>query len=81
MREAYDAAGIGRSIRALRRERRWTQATLASWLGVSRQTVVALEHGGAVSLPVAMRALGLLGGKVVVTEKDSIIDERRASGD
>lgn len=77
MREAYDAAGIGRSIRALRRERLWTQATLASWLGVSRATVVALERGGPVSLTVAMRALGLLGGKVVVADKDAVVDERR----
>jgi len=79
MHEAYDAAGIGRSIRALRHERAWTQATLASWLGVSRQTVIALEHGGPVSLTVAMRALGLLGGKVVVTTKEAILDERRAT--
>ncbi len=77
MREVYDAAGIGRSIRALRRERGWAQATLASWLGVSRQTVVALEHGGPVSLRVAMRGLALLGGKVVVAQKDAIVDERR----
>lgn len=78
MREAYDAAGIGRSIRVLRRERGWTQATLASWLSVSRPTVIALEHGGPVSLTVAMRALGLLGGKVVVIAKDATIDERGA---
>lgn len=32
-------------IRELRAERRWSQAELAEALGVSRQTVVALEKG------------------------------------
>lgn len=69
MSEAYDAAGLGRSIRELRNERGWTQIRLASWLGVSRATVVALEHGGPVSLQMTMRAVGLLGGKIVVAPK------------
>lgn len=32
-------------IRELRTERRWSQAELADALGVSRQTVLALEKG------------------------------------
>lgn len=75
MREVYDPAGFGRSIRALRRAKGWTQAQLASWLGVSRQTVIALEQGGPVSVSVAVKAVALLGGKLVVAAKDSIIAE------
>jgi DNA-binding XRE family transcriptional regulator len=75
VREVYDPAGFGRSIRALRRAKGWTQAQLASWLGVSRQTVIALEQGGPVSVSVAVKAVALLGGKLVVAAKDSIIAE------
>ncbi len=75
VREVYDPAGLGRSIRALRRAKGWTQATLAAWLGVHRQTVIALEQGGPVSVSVAVRAVTLLGGKLVVAPKDSIIPE------
>jgi DNA-binding XRE family transcriptional regulator len=73
--EAYDPAGLGRAIRALRRAKGWTQAELAEWLGVNRQTVIALEQGGPVSVPVAVRAISLLGGKLVVVPKDAIIPE------
>ncbi len=75
VREVYDPAGFGRSIRALRRAKGWTQAQLASWLGVSRQTVIALEHGGPVSVSVAVKAVSLLGSKLVVAPKDSVIVE------
>jgi DNA-binding XRE family transcriptional regulator len=73
--EVYDPAGLGRSIRALRRAKGWTQAQLAAWLDVNRQTVIALEQGGPVSVSVAVRAVSLLGGKLVVAPKDSIIPE------
>ncbi|HEU0257436.1 MAG TPA: helix-turn-helix transcriptional regulator [Microbacteriaceae bacterium] len=47
-------------IRAEREERGWTQAVLAEHLGVSRQTVVALETGRYdPSLPLAFRISGL----------------------
>lgn len=75
MHEVYDPAGLGRSIRALRRSKGWTQAQLAAWLDVNRQTVIALEQGGPVSVSVAVRAVSLLGGKLVVAPKDSIIPE------
>lgn len=75
MREAYDPAGLGRAIRALRSGRGWTQDALAQWLGVSRPTVIALERGGPVSLVVAMKAIALLGGKIVVTSKDAIVSD------
>lgn len=67
--EAYDAEGFGAAVRALRRERGWTQAELARWLDVSRPTVVALEQGGPVNLRVAMRAIAMLGGKAVIVAK------------
>jgi DNA-binding XRE family transcriptional regulator len=75
VREVYDLAGLGRSIRALRRAKGWTQAELAAWLGVNRQTVIALERGGPVSVSVAVRAVSLLGGKLIVAPKESIISE------
>jgi len=75
VREVYDPAGLGRSIRALRRAKGWTQAQLAEWLDVNRQTVIALEQGGPVSVTVAVRAISLLGGKLVVAPKDSILAE------
>lgn len=40
----------------LRAERKWSQAALASELGVSRQTIVSIERGHfAPSLPLAFR--------------------------
>ncbi len=67
--EAYDAIDFGRSIRALREQRGWTQAELAAWLNVNRSTVITLEKGGSVSLIVAMKAIALLGAKAVITPK------------
>ncbi len=75
MRDAYDPASFGRAIRAIRQERAWTQAKLAEWLGVSRQTVVALEQGGPVSLIVALKAISVLGAKIVVAPKGAILSE------
>ena len=69
MLEAYRAAEFGSAVRAARRARGWSQAELASWLGVSRPTVTSLEKGQMVALPTAMRALALLGQKVVIAPK------------
>jgi DNA-binding XRE family transcriptional regulator len=79
VREVYDPAGLGRTIRVLRRAKGWTQAQLAEWLGVNRQTVIALEQGGPVSVTVAVKAIALLGGKLVVAPKGAIIAERDPS--
>lgn len=47
-------------IRVLRAERRWSQATLAERLAVSRQTVNAIENGKYdPSLPLAFRIADL----------------------
>ena len=49
-------------IRALRSERGWTQQDLAERLGVSRQTVNAIETGKYdPSLPVAFRLAAVFG--------------------
>lgn len=76
LHEAYDTTDLGRIIKRLRTDRRLTQDQLAAWLSVSRQTVISLEHGGPVSIAVAMRALAILGNKVVVAPKGTIVGER-----
>src|SRR5699024_1491400 len=49
-------------IRARRTERRWSQAELGTALGVSRQTVIALENDKYdPSLPLAFRIAALFG--------------------
>lgn len=52
-------------IRVLRAERRWTQADLANKLGVSRNSVNAIENGKYdPSLPLAFRIARLFGKPV-----------------
>lgn len=49
-------------LKVMRAERNWSQTDLAERLGVSRQTVQALEKGRyAPSLPLAFRIARLLG--------------------
>lgn len=64
--QVYDAGDVGRAIRALRLRRGWTQSDLAEWLSVHRVTVAKLERGGSVDLPLAVRAIGVLGGAVII---------------
>jgi transcriptional regulator with XRE-family HTH domain len=45
-----DVVRLGRSIRALRRRRGWTQARLGEAVGLSRATVSRIETGGAGAL-------------------------------
>jgi putative transcriptional regulator len=53
---------VRNELRALRESRGWTQAAVADRLGVSRQTVNALETGRYdPSLPLAFRLAGLFG--------------------
>lgn len=52
-------------LRVLRAERRWSQADLASHLGVSRQTINALETGRYdPGLPLAFRIARLFGRSI-----------------
>lgn len=60
-------------VRLLRAERLWSQATLAERLGVSRQTVIAIETGRFdPSLPLAFRIARVFGRSIeAVFEPDS----------
>lgn len=75
MDEAYDTVDLGRAVRRLREGRGMTQGALAQWLGVSRQTVISMEQGGPVSVTAVMRAITLLGGKVVIARKGAVVTE------
>lgn len=53
------------AVRVRRREQRWTQAELAEAVGVSRQTVIAIERGDyAPSVYLALRIAAALGATV-----------------
>jgi putative transcriptional regulator len=59
-------------LRALRAERQWSQADLAERLGVSRQTVNALETGKYdPSLPLAFKIARLFGRAIEDVFEDS----------
>lgn len=60
-------------LKLLRAERRWSQAQLAQLLGVSRQTVIAIETGRFdPSLPLAFRIARLFGRSIeAVFEPDT----------
>ncbi|HEY8379996.1 MAG TPA: helix-turn-helix transcriptional regulator [Nannocystis sp.] len=65
-------------IRVLRAERRWSQQDLAERLGVSRQTVNAIENGKYdPSLPLAFkigRVFGLPIEEIFIYEDDGAAD-------
>lgn len=64
-------------LRVLRAERRWTQADLAERLGVSRNSVNAVENGKYdPSLPLAFRIARLFGLKV-----EDIFEDEEAGAD
>lgn len=61
-------------LRELRDQRDWTQQQLATELGVSRQTVIAIERGKyAPSLPLAFKISRLFGEPIenIFSEGDS----------
>lgn len=52
-------------LRALRAERSWTQQDLAEAVGVSRQTINAIESGKYdPSLPLAFKLAGIFGHRI-----------------
>jgi putative transcriptional regulator len=56
---------VNNTLRVLRAERSWSQADLSEKLGVSRQTVNALETGRYdPSLPLAFRIAKLFGHRI-----------------
>ena len=59
------AAETANPVRELRKEQRMTQAELAELVGVSRQTIIAVEQGDyAPSVYLALRIARTLGGTV-----------------
>lgn len=62
-------------LRALRAERAWSQQDLASRLGVSRQTVNAIENGRYdPSLPLAFKMARVLGLAIEEIFEDPSVD-------
>jgi len=60
-----DTAGVDNRLRVLRAEREWSQAELAERLGVSRQTVNAIETGKYdPSLPLAFQIARLFAQRI-----------------
>ncbi len=72
--EAYDITDLGLAIRRLRKRRGWTQVELAEWVGVNPVTIGRLEHGQPVAITIAMRAVSMLGSKIVIVPKATRID-------
>lgn len=66
---AVDAASLGRSISDARKEAGMTQQQLAVKLGVTRGTIVRLEHGQPVSTVVAMKAIREVGRDVALVPR------------
>jgi putative transcriptional regulator len=64
-------------LRVLRAERDWSQADLADQLGVSRQTINALETGKYdPSLPLAFKIARLFGRPIEHIFQDETQDEK-----
>lgn len=52
-------------VKARRTERRWSQAELGALLGVSRQTIIAIENGKYdPSLPLAFKLADVFGARI-----------------
>ena|SRR3990167_2232446 len=64
---------LGRLIQVARRDRSVSQANLAERLGVTRQTVLAIEKGDSkVAIGTVFEAAYILGIPLFATDKDSI---------
>jgi putative transcriptional regulator len=60
-----NGSGLETRVRQVRRERRMTQAELATAVGVSRQTIISIEGGDYTpSVLLALRLAGALGSTV-----------------
>jgi HTH-type transcriptional regulator / antitoxin HipB len=69
-RDLYGPEDVGEVIRQLRKQKGWSQADLAEWLGVSRPTVISLERGRG-SFALTQKAILLLGAKLTAAPKGS----------
>lgn len=66
---------MNNKLRSLRSDKGWTQADLASLLGVSRQTIIAIEKGKFdPSLPLAFKASRLFALPIeqIFSDQDAI---------
>jgi HTH-type transcriptional regulator / antitoxin HipB len=68
---AHDPQDFGAIVRRARVSRSLQQSELAERIGVSRMTVSRLEHGEAVGLQIAIRALSECGVALVAVPKFS----------
>lgn len=67
---ARNMKDYGEAIRALRKEKGWTQSDLAERLNVNRLTVANMENGThGTSIDTVMRSLAWLGHKTVIVPK------------
>ena len=66
---AVDARSLGRSIADARKEAGLTQQNMAEKLGVTRGTIVRLEHGDPVSTVIAMNAIRAIGRDVALVPR------------
>lgn len=74
---AVDAISLGRSIADARKEAGLTQQDLAQKLGVTRGTIVRLEHGEAVSTVIAMNAIRAVGRDVALVPRFAKLQVRQ----
>ena len=70
---AYSTDDIGKHLARLRGARGLHQDELADRLGVSRATISSMENGGAVSVQLVVRAMSVLGSRVVIAPKDATV--------
>lgn len=66
---AYSTEDVGRHIARLRRDQGRTQEEFARSLGVHRSTLSSLENGGPVSSELMVKAISLLGSRLVIVPK------------
>lgn len=70
---SYSGQDVGRHIAELRKSRGISQVDFAEHLGVSRTTLSALENGKSVSSTVLIRAVILLGSRIVLAPKSATV--------
>ncbi|WP_246551652.1 helix-turn-helix domain-containing protein [Miltoncostaea oceani] len=79
----YDATGLlGAQVREGRLKRRWTAAELAERAGMSKATLLKIEHGDpSVSLGLALHAAALVGVPLFDRDERSLSDASRTAQD
>ena len=70
MREIRNSSELGRAMRDARKTRSMTQEELALAVGTSRYSVMSMERGGPVNAWIVLRAVAVLGGRIVLAGKN-----------